>query len=76
MENGARQVRQRPLSQNQESTGTLWKGLMAVPHAMQCDGGQTTDWPNGTRAITTLRKLPTTAPMTKAKQVSSQTGIP
>ncbi len=40
---------------------------MGVPQPGQRDRGRTTDSPAGTRAMTTFRKLPTTAPTTTAQ---------
>jgi len=40
----------------------LSTGRTAMPHAMQCDPGRTTESPLGTRAMQTLKKLPQIAP--------------
>src|SRR5680860_1664852 len=42
---------------------------MPVPHLGQRDPGRTRDSPRGRRLITTLRKLPTTAPKTAAIKI-------
>src|SRR5660398_324976 len=42
---------------------------MPVPHLRQRDPGRTRDSPRGRRSITTLRKLPTTAPKTAAIKI-------
>ncbi len=43
---------------------------MGVPQARHRDPGRTTDCPSGTRAITTLQKLPQMAPKTAASAVA------
>jgi hypothetical protein len=39
-------------------------GAPGAPHAGPCEGGEASDSPRGSLWITTLRKLPTTAPST------------
>src|SRR5437867_10764140 len=45
----------------------LSRGRMAAPHAGQAERGKTTDSRRGRRWMTTLRKLPITAPKTKKR---------
>ena len=52
-------------------TGRLSAARIGVPQAGQRDPGRTTDCPSGTRAITTLQKLPQIAPNTAASAVAS-----
>src|SRR5262249_40868691 len=52
------QLRQRPRRSRYDRTGTLSRGAIAEPQLMQADPGGTSDLRNGTRAATTLRKLP------------------
>src|SRR4051812_19631721 len=56
------QQRARPPSRSQETTGMLSRGAIGAPQRGQRLPGRTTDWPSGTRAMTTLRKLPTMSP--------------
>src|SRR5215210_6202272 len=54
--------RQRPCSSSQDRSGTLSRARISVSQPGQRERGLTIDWPFGTRWITTLRKLPITAP--------------
>jgi hypothetical protein len=49
-----------------ERIGMLSQARTGCPHVMQREAGLTTDSPRGTRATTTFRKLPQTAPNTAA----------
>ena len=62
----APQVRQRPRSATQLRIGTSSIGRRKVSQLGQCDPGDTTDSPRGTRHSTTLRNDPIRAPKTKA----------
>ena len=62
------QLRHWPPSITQERIGTLSYQAMPLPHVGQWLGGETTDSPMGTRWMTTLRKLPMTAPKVNAKR--------
>ena len=50
--------------------GMLSTGRTAVPQDMQRDAGRTTDWPSGTRAMQTLKKLPQIAPHSPASTIA------
>src|SRR3990167_131723 len=56
------QVRQRPRSARNESTGTLSCHASAVPQPGHAEAGRHRLRPSGRRRITTLRKLPTASP--------------
>ena len=60
------QVRQRPRSSSQESTGTLSRQESSVPQLMHAEAGATIERLSGTRAATTFRKLPIASPGTNA----------
>src|SRR4051812_20676962 len=64
---GSPQVRQRPRSTSQDSTGTLSRTANGVLQRGQCEGGCTIDSPRGTRQITTLRNEPISSPSTPQK---------
>src|SRR5277367_492840 len=64
---GARHARQRARRKSQEMTGTFSNQARACRHCGHLEPGWTMDSPAGTRAMTTLRKLPTTRPKTKAQ---------
>src|SRR5947199_6690654 len=70
---GTPQQRARPRRSSQDTTGTLSRAAMGAPHRGHRLRGRTTDSPAGTRAITTLRKLPTSRPRT-AQAVTSTDG--
>src|SRR5437764_2720156 len=67
--------RQRARSRSQEKMGMLSNQAMALPQRGQRLPGETMLCPFGTRAITTLRKLPTTVPTAKT-QSANATGMP
>src|SRR3989441_6374292 len=69
------QLRQRPRSRIQERSGMLSYQAMGLPQRGQRLPGETMLRRLGTRAITTLRKLPTTVPATKTQMVTN-TGMP
>src|ERR671914_2681525 len=62
----APQWRQRPRRTSHETSGTLSYQASVSPHDMHADAGLTTERPAGTRAATTLRKLPSASPGTNA----------
>src|SRR6202171_3844926 len=72
---GRPQLRQRARSRIQESTGMLSYQAIGLPQRGHRLPGETMLRPFGTRAITTLRKLPTTAPTAKTQSVNA-TGRP
>src|SRR3954452_1492431 len=65
------QRRQRPRRSAQETIGMLSYHASGVSHAMHADPGCTTERRSGTRAATTLRKLPSASPGTKAIAASA-----
>src|SRR5579863_3701880 len=67
---GARQARQRPRRTRYDRIGMLSAARMGAPQLPQRDPGRTTDSPRGTRAMTTLKKLPQTAPNSPATAVA------
>src|SRR5579859_3094369 len=73
IEIGSPQLRHRPRSTTQESTGTLSYQATPAPQRGQRDGGRTTDCLGSApqRRMHTLRKLPNTAPTTPASRISS-----
>src|SRR4051794_29182166 len=64
---GSSQQRDRPRSSSQDSTGTLSRSAIGVPHVGQALRGRTTDRPAGTRTITTLRNEPISSPTSTAE---------
>ncbi len=54
----ASQLRQRPRSSTHETIGMLSRALISAPHSVQLERGFDTDMRSGTRAATTLTKLP------------------
>src|SRR5919198_5691132 len=67
----APQARQRPRSNKYETTGTLSRAATRVPQDMQAEAGRTIERRIGTRAATTLRKLPRARPGKKATRASA-----
>src|SRR4051794_27263310 len=65
------QCRQRARRSAHETIGTLSYHASGVSHAMHADPGCTTERRSGTRAATTLRKLPSASPGTKAIAASA-----
>src|SRR5438445_2058192 len=72
---GRPQLRQRARSRIQERSGMLSYQAIGLPQRGQRLPGETMLCRLGTRAITTLRKLPTTAPVAKTQMVTN-TGMP
>src|SRR5438445_7610832 len=72
---GRPQLRQRARSRIQERRGMLSYQAIGLPQRGQRLPGETMLCRLGTRAITTLRKLPTTAPVAKTQMVTN-TGMP
>ncbi len=64
------QERQRPRSMAHETSGMLSYQASVVPQLMHADAGFTTERRSGTRAATTLRKLPSASPGTRAMAAS------
>src|SRR5512132_2098832 len=56
------QFRQRPRSRAHPRIGTLSRLAISTPHVGHRDRGWTTDSPAGTRAVTTVMKLPRARP--------------
>jgi len=65
----APQLRQRPRSASQLTTGTFSHHASARPQALQCDRGLTMLSPSGQRLRHTFRKLPKASPRSPAKMV-------
>jgi hypothetical protein len=68
----APQLRQRPRSNSQDTTGTLSQDLIDSLHTGQCEGGETIDSPRGTRQMTTLRNEPINSPKTAQTAISTR----
>ena len=67
---GAAQCRHRPRSQSHDRIGTLSYQAIGVRQCGQRDAGETTERSSGMRWMQTLRKLPTEAPIAKARRAS------
>src|ERR1700746_1979762 len=61
-EMGAPQLRHLPPRYTQVISGIFRYQGIEYLQCGQCDGGETTLWPNGSRWMQTLRKLPTMQP--------------
>ena len=68
---GASQCRQRPRSRTYESTGMLSRQRISVAHDPHEDGGRRIDRRAGTRATTTLRKLPSASAGARTKAAAA-----
>ena len=60
-----------PRSTANETSGTLSYHAIRASHDMQDEGGLTTDRRSGTRAATTLRKLPSASAGAKTKTAAT-----
>jgi hypothetical protein len=59
-----------------ESSGMLSYQAISLSQRGQRDRGETTEMPSGTRAMTTLRKLPTLAPKRTDQSAAVQASGP
>jgi hypothetical protein len=64
------QLRQAPPNSSQLKTGMLSRFAMGRRQSRQCDRGATIDSPAGKRRMQTLRKLPSSKPLTAKKMTS------
>src|SRR3954462_5071243 len=71
---GVAQVRQRPRSTIQLTTGTFSYHRSSRWHFVQAEAGQTTDFCSGSRYTQTFRKLPTIAPKIATMVMASAGG--
>src|SRR5436305_5003849 len=71
---GSPQLWHRPRNSTQPKTGMLSRLRISVPQRGHRDRGATTDSPAGTRAATTVMKLPMARPNTKATGASQTVG--
>ena len=75
-EMGVRQKPQRPRSSNQLTSGTFIHQRRGRPQRGQWLPGRSTEPPRGNRHTTTLVKLPTARPSTRASNASDGSGGP
>jgi hypothetical protein len=71
---GSRQLAHRPRRNSHENTGMFCQGLIAAPQRGQREGGDTIDCSRGRRWMTTLAKLPTTSPKSRAIPAATRAG--